>query len=55
MERGCLSLTAVCILIFPSARLTLISMTGVAYDTEKEFDTMFVNEPYINEYESDWA
>lgn len=32
----------------------LISMTGAAYDTEKEFDTMFAAPPYVNEYENDW-
>lgn len=26
---------------------------GAAYDTEKEFDTMFSNDPYINEYDDD--
>ena len=29
-------------------------MTGAAYDTEKEFDTMFAAPPYVNEYENDW-
>ncbi len=29
--------------------------TGVAYDTEKEFDSMFSADPYIDEYNTDWA
>jgi hypothetical protein len=29
--------------------------SGVAYDTEKEFDTMFTRKPYVNEYKNDWA
>lgn len=28
---------------------------GVAYDTEKEFDTLFAKEPYINKQQSEWA
>ncbi|CAI6093329.1 unnamed protein product [Clonostachys chloroleuca] len=27
---------------------------GAAYDTEKEFDSMFATQPYINEFENDW-
>ena len=28
---------------------------GAAYDTEKEFDSMFATEPYINEYHSNYT
>lgn len=28
---------------------------GAAYDTEKEFDTMFANDPYITEYDGSMA
>lgn len=32
----------------------MICNSGAAYDTEKEFDSMFATQPYINEYDSDW-
>lgn len=28
---------------------------GVAYDAEKEFDTMFARDPYVDNGQSDWA
>lgn len=36
-------------------RNTNLPFKGVAYDTEKEFDTMFAKEPYINKQQTEWA
>jgi hypothetical protein len=34
--------------------IMLTRSAGAAYDSEKEFDTMFAAPPYVNEYENDW-